>query len=414
MQQKTLWTKNFKLITITTILNAIGGEAIMFPLSLVVFEETQSTLLSSILFISGFLPDILLSMLVAPFIDKGNKKRWVISMDVCFVLIYVFMGLWLSKNSFKYEVFLMFSLVTATLSVFYRLNFDSWYPDLIGVGFEQKGFAVANTIYPVTMMIMSPMAAFLYKTVGLSNLFFFNAFLMLVGIVLQSFISYTHITDKKVGNLKEYFNDIKEGLLYFKNEIGLRNIYSYVAVSNGTATGKELLVQAYFQTASNLNVVMLGFMNTAEMIGRTLGGFFQYKFEVPVKKRFSFTKMVYIVYDTLDAALLYLPFPLMLVAKFICGALGMNSANIRETAVQSYLPPTIRARVKAVMTVLFCIGMLVFQLLTGIIGEYLDYRLSIVVLSSITLIAIYFLIIRPGEVNRRIYESVRKDETKTE
>ncbi len=412
--KKTLWTKNFKLITATSILNAIGGEAIMFPLSLVVFEETQSTLLSSILLISGFLPDMLLSMFVAPFVDKGNKKRWVIALDTCFALLYVIMGVWISKNEFNFGAYLIFSLIIATLSVFYQLNMGSWFPDLIPKGFEQKGYAVSNTIYPVISMIMAPVAAFLYKSVGLSNLFFFTAGLMSIGIVLQSFMTYEHITKEKIGSIKNYFNDIKEGILYFKNEKGIRNIYLYVSITNGTGFGNDLLVQAYFQTASYLNVVMLGVLKTAEMIGRSLGGFFQYKFEVPVKKRFGFTKFVYTFYETINVVLLYLPYPLMLVGKFACGALGMNSGNIREVAVQSYLPPTIRARVRAVMNVLLCIGLFFFQLFAGFLGEYMDYRHAIILLGVITYIAIYFLIVRPGEVNRKIYESVRVDDSETE
>ena len=57
----TLWTKNYTCITLSTILSIIGGEAMVLPGSLLVFEETQSTFLSAIImvinqkfFISGF------------------------------------------------------------------------------------------------------------------------------------------------------------------------------------------------------------------------------------------------------------------------------------------------------------------------------------------------------------------------
>lgn len=44
----------------------------------------------------------------------------------------------------------------------------------------------------------------------------------------------------------------------------------------------------------------------------------------------------------------------------------------------------------------------------------MDYRHAIILLGVITYIAIYFLIVRPGEVNRKIYESVRVDDSETE
>lgn len=69
-----LWTKDFSCITVATILSAIGGEAMNLPISLLVFDETKSTFLSALIMICGMLPDIILPVIIAPFIDRGNKK----------------------------------------------------------------------------------------------------------------------------------------------------------------------------------------------------------------------------------------------------------------------------------------------------------------------------------------------------
>ena len=74
-KKETLWTKDFSCITVATILSAIGGEAMNLPLSLLVFEETQSTFLAALLLICGMLPDVILPILVAPVIDRGTKKK---------------------------------------------------------------------------------------------------------------------------------------------------------------------------------------------------------------------------------------------------------------------------------------------------------------------------------------------------
>ena len=60
----TLWTKNFTCITLSTFLSIIGGEVITLPLSLLVFEQTQSTMLSAIILI-----------------------RWMISLRVRFLFV---------------------------------------------------------------------------------------------------------------------------------------------------------------------------------------------------------------------------------------------------------------------------------------------------------------------------------------
>ena len=46
--KKTLWSKNFTIITLGTVISAIGDTAMGFALSFVVFDTTGSTLLSAL------------------------------------------------------------------------------------------------------------------------------------------------------------------------------------------------------------------------------------------------------------------------------------------------------------------------------------------------------------------------------
>ncbi|MFR8873749.1 MAG: MFS transporter [Oscillospiraceae bacterium] len=181
-----------------------------------------------------------------------------------------------------------------------------------------------------------------------------------------------------------------------------------MSITQGASVGVGVLTQAYYQTQPWLTVTMLGFLQSAEMIGRVLSGLFQYIREIPVKKRYSFTKLVYTFYDTMDAALLWMPFPLMLINRFLCGGLGCASATIRETAVQSYLPESMRARVYAFFDVMYSIGGVAFQLLAGLLGQLMPYRLAATCLGLVTLCSMFFLIVLPAKSNRPIYEAVRQ------
>ena len=407
--KQTLWTKNFTCITLATFLSIIGGEVMTLPLSLLVFEQTRSTILSAIILICGVLPDMLLSVLVAPFIDKGNKKQWIVGLDILMAAIYLFMGFWVANHDFQYGLYVGLSLAMGTISVFYKLAYGAWYPDLIPVGFEQKGYAISGTIYPLVTIVISPVATFLYETTSISNLFF-----MVTGVTVLSILIEAQVRQKPRVETKEsytfaqYKQDIKAGFSYLKGEKGIRNIYTYMAITNGVGEGTNIAIQAYYQTNPLLTVTMLGFLKSAEMVGRVLGGFIQYRVEVPVKKRFAVTKFVYTVYQISDMLLLFLPYPLMLFNRFLCGGLGNTSATIRETAVQCYLPEHIRARVNALFSAVFAVGGIVFQIFAGVLGEILPYRAGILIMGVIGLAAIWFLIVRPGEVNRKVYEAVRK------
>ena len=411
-KKQTLWTKNFTCITSATVLSIIGGEVMNLPLSLMVFENTQSTMLSAIVLICGFLPDVLLSVFVAPFIDKGNKKRWIVGLDVLMLMGYLFMGFWVSSHQFQYLLYVALSLTMGTISVFYRLAYGAWYPDLIPVGFEQKGYAISSTIYPLITIVMSPVATFLYEKVSMSNLFFIVAAISGISILIESQIQevaklFCQEEMSAKYSFQQYKQDVKEGFYYLKDEKGIRNIYIYMAIMSGTSEGTAIAIQAFYQTSPVLTVTMLGFLKSAEMVGRVLSGIFQYRFDIPAKKRYGITKFVYITYQIADMILLFTPYSCMLVNRFICGGLGTTSATVRETAVQSYLPGNIRARVNALFNAIFSFASIFFQFFAGILGEVIPYRAVILIMGVISLVAVWVLIIKPDKVNRKVYEAVR-------
>lgn len=409
-KKETLWSKDFSCITGATVLSAIGGEAMNLPLSLLVFEETQSTFLAALLLICGMLPDVLLPILLAPIIDRGSKKKWIVGLDALMALLYIAIGVWAGQYGFNYGIYIVFVFIVGTISVFYRLSFSAWYPDLIPVGFEQKGFAVSGMIYPIITICMAPIATFLYEQMSISKLFYLVAGLTMLSVIVELCITETKGTLGEKYTFSMYIMDIKEGFVYLKKEHGVRNIYTYMSITSGASEGIAVMSQAYYQTQPWLSVTMLGFLKSAEMVGRVLGGTMQYKWEIPPKKRYAFTKMVYSVYDTMDAFLLFMPYPLMLLNRLLCGTLGSMSATIRSVAVQSYLPAQMRARVQALFGVIFAIGGIFFQLVVGILGEIMPYRMVAFLLGMLTFISMIFLIVIPKKDNAPIYAAQRTTE----
>lgn len=407
MKSKKLWTKDFSCITLATVLSAIGGEAMTLPVSLLVFDETQSTFLSSLVMICGILPDVLLPIFIAPFIDKAGKKKWILGMDLMLAVVYAGMGFWVGRHTFHFLLYLLFTLTVGTISVIYRLAYASWYPDLIPRGMEQKGYAVSSTLYPTVIIVMSPIAAFLYENLTIDRIFFLVTGITLCSVMTESLIREAKKAAASSYTLRQYCTDIREGFSFLKKEKGIRNIYANMSVMQGTSNGLSIITQVYFQTQPYLGATMLGFLISSEMTGRLLGGLLQYKKEVPVNKRYPFTKAVYLIYSLADMALLFLPYPAMLANRFFCGSLGICSATIRESAVQSYLPKQMRARVNAFFNVLFAVGGVAFQFLAGALGQLIPYRAVAVLLGGMGVGSIFLFIVLPAADNRPVYEAER-------
>lgn len=409
--QKTLWTKDFTMITLATIIAAIGQEAMNFIVSLLVFDQTQSSFLSSLVFVVAVFPDIFISLLASPIVDKGNKKKYVMSMNILLAMIYIFMGIFVTAHEFEYLVYLLFVLIVACLSIFYRLAYGAWYPELIPVGYEQKGYAVSGLIYPTIIIVMAPVSAYLYTFLPMQYLFYIVAGITLLSTFFISMTQYISNVKKTRFVWKEYLGDLKAGFHYVTKEKGIRNIMLYMSITGTNGEGVNLLTQAHYQTHPLLSVTMLASLKSAEMIGRFFGGMFQYFKEIPVKQRFLYTKIVYATYNISDGILLFLPYPFALVNRFICGALGNVSATIRESATQIYINPNMRARVNGFFNVIFAMFSTIGNALIGLLGEVMPYPWACALLACISMTFFILLIVRNGEDKRKVYEATRTNAT---
>ncbi len=407
MKKTKLWTRNFRLIILASAIGAIGSIAGGFALAFLVFDETGSTLASALIVAIQLIPHLLLPVVVAPFMDRLPRKSFLVAGDAANAILLVGMGLWLMCFDFSYVGYLAVSLLLACLGAVDELAYTSIYPELIPEGAEQEGYAVSSMLYPVLTVVMTPLAAVLLDTLGVAWILIVQSGLSLAAAITESFIDLdeTHRYNRTPYSLKAWAKDIREAVLYLKEERGLRGIYNYMAVTNGVASGLSPVLVAFFRTCPGFSATMYSAFSVVEFAGRTIGSALQYRIKIPKKKKFGFVFLVYQVYETMDMCLLWLPYPLMLVNRGICGFLGSNSAIMRSVAVQSYIPERLRSRINAFEGVLITAGASVFSLLMGLLGEILDYRWCVTIGGTIALLASWILIGGRCKDVRMIYEA---------
>ncbi len=408
-----LWTRNYTLLMTATTLGCIGGIAGGYALSLLVFDETRSTLASAIVLAIQIVPGFLMPLLLAPWMDRMPRKPFLVGGDVLNGVLYAGAGVYLLLFRFSYVGYLCFSLLLATLSSFDQLAYNSIFPKLIPVGMEQKGYAVSSMLYPVVQVLMMPAAAALYELLGVGLLLIGQGTLSLLAALIESRISIheeKRLTEKRY-TIRLWWEDIREVGRYFRKEKGLRSIYAYMAVTNGVSYGYGPVITAFFRTAPGLSMVLYSFFSVAEFAGRTVAGLLQYTVKIPAKRRFAMIFGVYQVYETMDMCLLWLPYPLMLVNRAICGFLGTNSATMRQAAVQQYIPEEMRSRVNSFFDMELTLATSVLSLLVGALGEVLDYRLCVTICGAVAMTACWLIVWRGRWEVRPVLEYERSQKT---
>lgn len=404
--KQTLWTKNFTLVTVATSFGMLGGIMGGFALSFLVFDETGSTLASALIVAIQLVPTFVLPLFLAPWMDRLPRKPFLVGGDLVNAVLYALMGVYLMFFQFSYIGYLAYSLLLAALGTVDELAYNSIYPKLIPQGMEQKGYAVSSTLYPMMRVLLMPLSAVLMDTLGVAWLLILQGGFSLLAAIIESRIRITEETRLDHGGygFRLWREDLREAARYLKQERGLRNIYAYMAVTNGIASGYGPILVAFFRTFPGFSVAMYSFFSVAEFLGRTIGGLLQYRLKLAPRKKFPFTFFVYQTYEVMDMSLLWLPYPLMLANRALAGFLGTNSATLRAAAVQRYIPETLRARINAFESMLLTAAASVCSLAVGALGELLDYRVCLTVCGAVSMLACWLTVWRSRRSVRAIYE----------
>ncbi len=402
--KKTLWTRDFTIIILGTIISAIGGVALNFAMTIVIYSETSSTMLTGIYGAVTMIPQVLLPIFVAPYVDKLSRKKIIYSLDFLMGAMYILFTFYIKAFGFSYYVFMAAGVSSSFISVIYSQAYESLFPDLIPEGFAQKGYSVATLIYPSISTVITPIAALIYHNLGVEVIFLLEGILLIIAAVFEMGIK---MEEKKreavVYTFKKYIEDLKEGLLYLKEEKGIRCIFIYMTFMIFSSQGIGLLFVPFFATHLIYTTTNYSLLISADTLGRMIGGFLHYIIKIPTEKRYAIASKVYVIYEILEGSIMFVAFPIMLVIKVILGFLGVNSANIRQSSVQNYIPSNKRARVNSFSQILTFGGMIVAQLLAGALGEVMDYKYAGLCFMMVPLIAIYFCIIKNKEEIKKIY-----------
>ena len=401
-----LWTKNFTLLTLASAIGSAGGIAGSFALSFFVFDETGSTLASSIVIAVQLIPHVFVPLFAAPLMDRLPRKAFLVGSDVCNGIIYAAMGFWLMSHEFSYIGYLIISMMIAMLASIDHLAYSAIYPSVINEGAEQKGYAVASMLYPILNVVMTPMGAVLLDAIGVPLLLVLQGSMSVIAGITESFIS--GVSEPTAGvegyGLKAWKDDIKEALVYLKDEKGIRNIFEYVALTSGITRGYTPLLVAFFRTMPGLTAAMYSLFSAADFLGRTLAGSLQYKIDIPKDKRYKAHTLFCLGCDIMNMVLLWLPYPLMLVNRAVAGFCENNKGILRSAAVQLYIPENLRARINGFNNTLMTAVGSVLALAVGAIGEIMDYRLCITILSFFSIILCWLLTVWTKKDVKKVFE----------
>lgn len=398
VNQNPLWTRDFTIITLGTVVSMFGNSLSGFVMSLLVYDYTRSPMLYSVYLAAFTLPQIIMPIFSGAILDRFSRKKMIYTLDFISGGLYLIMAAQLSTGWFSFPIFAIYCFIIGSINSIYMVAYDSFYPLLITEGNFQKAYSISSVLETASA-VMIPISKFLYDAVGIAPLLAGNAICFIIAATMETQIKAKedyiekqkeHRTESS--SAKQVLTDIKEGFAYLICEKGLLAVAIYFAFSSLAGGASSTVMLPYFKEAFADGENMYMWVMGASIIGRCFGGMFHYKVKLPIKKKFAIALTVYVVISLIEGSVLYFPFPVMICMMFICGLLGITSYTIRISATQSYVPNEKKGRFNGAFSMLSTVGMFTGELLAGALANVFPMRGVLAAFMGITVIsAIVFI-----------------------
>ena len=411
-----LWTWDFTIITLGSVVSLIGGVLSSFAMSIMVLDYTGSVFLYALFNASYQIPMLVCPVLAGPYLDRMSRKKAIYRLDFLSAGMFAGLALLLGTGWFSFPALLCFNLIRGGVDSVYLVAYDSLYPNLVAEGNLSKAYSISGMLQSI-MLMAYPLGAIAYEVLGgVEPLFAINAVCFLTAACFETRIRHveTHMDAAPpadgMGALRRFGRDLREGVDYIAGEKGLLAVTLYFMCSNFAGVGSDQMFLPFFRNhgewfaAWPVAAVTLGaIVSTCSEAGRVAGGLLHYKYKLPAAKKFAVAMTVYILLPFLYGALLFLPVPAMAAVFFLYGMLGVTSYNIRIAATQSYLPDEKRARFNGAYQMLTSLGSLCGTLLAGSLAEVMPERGVILLFSAVGLAAAWGFIFRRRREVAAIY-----------
>ena len=213
-----LWTRDFTIITLGSVVSMVGGTMTGFAISIMVLDYTGSILLYALFNICFQIPMLVCPLLAGPVLDRMSRKKVIYSLDFLSSFVFLVFYLVMRNGWVSYPFLLGGTLLIGAIDGVYTVAYDSFYPNLITEGNYSRAYSVSSMLWPIAAM-STPIAAMVYDRLGtVTPLFAFNAMCFFTAACFERTIRHqeTHMAKAPpadgMGPLKRFRRDFREGV----------------------------------------------------------------------------------------------------------------------------------------------------------------------------------------------------------
>lgn len=376
-----LWTRDFTIITLGSVVSMLGNAMSGFAMSLMVLDYTESALYYAIYIAVFTLPQIFMPMFSGAILDRFSRKKTIYILDFLSALLYGSAAFLLKDGWFSFSMLAVYCFLLGSIHSIYTVAYQSFYPLLITEGNFSKAYSMSSLLETMTAL-MIPVSTFAYNIIGIAPLLGINAVSFFIAAVMETQIKAKeeYIEKRKLDKKnakssgKIVLADIKEGFQYLFREKGLLAIAIYFTFSSLSGGATSVITLPFFKANYNNGEYLYMLVWGMAVVGKAIGGAIHYRINLPVKWKYSAALSVYVATSLLEAFYLYFSIPTMMTLCFFNGILGVTGYTIRISATQSYVPDEKKGRFNGAFNMLYTVGSFSGELMAGALTTVIPVR----------------------------------------
>lgn len=342
-----LRSSNFRNYFIGHSLSTLGTWIQQVTLAWIIYKLTNSAALLGVIGFCALIPQLLVSPIAGAWIDKLNKQKFLVIIQILFFIQTISLGLLYRFDLFTPPILISMSLLLGILTAIDTPLRQS----LLSLIVEDKrllsnALALNAMIFNASRFIGPPIAGILLALIGAEICFYINAFSYLcLGIAVAKMSAVQSI--KAVGGVGKVFI---EGVKYMYQSMHFRLMMCTVIILNMTASSYVTLLPIYARDIVAGDEKTLGLLWGCAGIGSLISSLI-----LASKKDFSNHKKIFIsniTFCTLGLMILGISqnLSILCMAMFLLG-FGISTTNIlTNIIIQNSTIESFRGRAISIYT----------------------------------------------------------------
>lgn len=378
--------KNYLLLLQGQLVSTLGDAIYTIALSLWVLKISGSTAMVGTIMGIIMVPRVLLGPFAGAYVDRHSKKKIIVYTDLIRGVAILFIAGLAYYDKLHLWCLFMVAVIDGICTSFFNPSMESIMPELV----QEENLVQLRSLFEMSKMGMDVLGqtvgGLLYSMLGAPMMFFINGFSYIFSSGTEHFIS----ENRKIQQSKiDYYKDIKEGFKYIAKSQGLLLLILMSFLFNLLFGMVRVLIVPWFAMTGGFGEAKFGFFNGACSIGMVIGMLFlslvrineKHKYIIYIASVEAFVVLIFIAAWSNQYYTVLIGFAL----AFTCMAI-FNT--ILATTVVLNTVDEMRGKVSATKLTLCMAASPLGNFVGGLLGECLDARITIMIVSCFAAVAI--------------------------